>query len=264
MNTTLCSAMFAVSLSISLPAWADQAPANNESSAGAGDTIGTINFRADCSESVRADVDHALGMMHHMMYAQAQAEFEAIIQEDPGCAMAHWGVATSLFQPLWGTTPSAADITRGRQAIQEARNAVGDKRERLLIDATAAFFDTETDSVQERLAGWIARAEGDSARAIELMRSAGELEATAEKHPVTPGALLPPYESLDDLLLALDRPEDALAAYENSNRTWPQRYNTLDGAARAANAAGDTESAALWARRLMEAAPGNERAFTAM
>ena len=381
MNTTLRSAMFAVSLSISLPAWADQAPANNESSAGAGDTIGTINFRADCSESVRADVDHALGMMHHMMYAQAQAEFEAIIQEDPGCAMAHWGVATSLFQPLWGTTPSAADITRGRQAIQEARNAVGDKRERLLIDATAAFFDTETDSVQERLAGWVdgmhsayqafpkdleiatfyalslltkalsaddrkalhneaeqvlrtawktqpthpgavhysihatdADGRGGNAteivasytqiapnvphalhmpshiyvrlgdwpkmidwnqqsaevaaaispRAIEPMRSAGELEATAEKHPVTPGALLPPYESLGDLLLALDRPEDALAAYENSNRTWPQRYNTLDGAARAANAAGDTESAALWARRLMEAAPGNERAFTAM
>lgn len=60
------------------------------------------------------------------------------------------------------------------------------------------------------LAGWIAEAEDKPESAIELMRSAGELEATAEKHPVTPGALYPPYESLGDLLLAQNRPGEAL------------------------------------------------------
>lgn len=121
----------------------------------AGDDIGTVNFRADCDDGVRADVDHALGMMHHMMYTQAGAEFDAIIQADPDCAMAHWGVATSLFQPLWGTTPSSEDITRGRQAVRQARSAVEDERERLLIGATAAFFEPNTEQLRERLAGWI-------------------------------------------------------------------------------------------------------------
>ena len=35
-----------------------------------------------------------------------------------------------------------------------------------------------------------------------------------EKHPVSPGALLPPYEALGDLLLDLDRPAEALEAYQ--------------------------------------------------
>jgi tetratricopeptide (TPR) repeat protein len=109
------------------------------------------------------------------------------------------------------------------------------------------------------LAGWIANAEGDPERAIELMNSAGELEATVEKHPVTPGSLLPPYESLGDLLLSIDRPVEALAAYERSDQTWPQRYNTLAGASRAASEAGDTESAHQWANRLKETAPETTR-----
>ena len=105
---------------------------------------------------MRADVDHALGLMHHMMYTQARAEFDAITQADPDCAMAHWGIATTLFQPLWGTTPSAADISQGRQSVQSARKAADNERERLLIDATAAFFEPDTDQLRERLAGWIA------------------------------------------------------------------------------------------------------------
>lgn len=39
-------------------------------------------------------------MMHHMMYTQARGEFEAIAQAAPDCAMAHWGVATTLYPPF--------------------------------------------------------------------------------------------------------------------------------------------------------------------
>ncbi len=123
-------------------------------------------------------------------------------------------------------------------------------------------FSTYVEVDRRILAGWIAKAEGNPELAIELMQSAGELEANVEKHPVTPGALLPPYEALGDLLVALDRPVDALVAYGSSDRTWPQRYNTLSGAAQAAEAAGDEESAALWVRRLRETAPRTERGAT--
>ena len=60
------------------------------------------------------------------------------------------------------------------------------------------------------LAGWMARAQDDPEEAVRLIRAAAELEGTLEKHPVTPGALLPPYEALGDLLLELDRPAEAL------------------------------------------------------
>lgn len=516
MNAYLRFAMLAASLSVPLPA-------------SAGDAVGVVNFQANCAEHLRPDVDHALGMMHHMMYTQALAEFDAITQKAPGCAAAHWGLATSLLQPLWGTTPSPAEIARGREAIGKAREAAKDEREKLLIEATAAFFEPETEQVRERLSGWIAgmekayqafpqdlnvatlyalsrltlaltaddpqalhdeaehvlraawetepnhpgavhysihatdadgraehateivdsyaeiapevphalhmpshiyvrlgdwprtiewnsrsadvarnnkegdatsfhyihavdyqvyghlqrgedqaaesvwktaqangphqgnfpgayhlasiparlavearnwdaaaaimprqpgyiswdnfawpdglswfarglgavhagdldaarqaeqrmaalveeatsaadarfavylevdrrilegwiaNAEGKPQRAVELMESAGELESTVEKHPVSPGALLPPYESLGDLLLSLDRPAEALAAYERSDQTWPQRYNTLQGAARAAEEAGNAESALQWRHRLQETAPETTR-----
>ncbi|SFU96540.1 hypothetical protein, partial [Halomonas korlensis] len=155
MNTAFRFALFVATLSIALPASAHQDATHDKHTANGENAVGTISFKAQCAEDVRADVDHALGMMHHMMYAQAKAEFEAIIQADPNCAMAHWGTATSLFQPLWSTTPSADDIAQGRQAIQEARENVEDERERLLIEASAAFFEPETDRVQARLAGWI-------------------------------------------------------------------------------------------------------------
>lgn len=93
------------------------------------------------------------------------------------------------------------------------------------------------------LVGRIAHAAGDDEQAIELLERAAELEATVQKHPVTPGALLPPYEGLGDLLAELDRPAEALEAYEASLAVWPKRYNSLLGAARAAAAAGQPEVA---------------------
>jgi len=496
---------------------------------GAEQQIGTVAFGADCVDEAQQAFDHALGLMHHMMYVQAHGEFDTIAQAHPDCAMAHWGVATTLFQPLWATTPSDAEIARGRDAIEQARATVEDEREQSLIEATAAFFEPETDRQWDRLSGWIdgmaaayqaypddhdiaalyalsllteatraddrdavhdeaeailkrvweeepthpgaihyaihatdadgraenalemvesygkiapnvphalhmpshiyvrlgdwpqvidwnarsaevarehdvngaisfhyihavdylvyghlqrgedsaaeqireaawdegrhqgsfpgafhlaaiparlaveqrdwetaaaieprvpdyiawdnfhwaeglswyarglgavhtgdleaareaeqrlaslakgaeaapderfsvyieadrhilagfiAHAEGDHERAVELMRTAGELESSVEKHPVSPGALFPPYEALGEVLLALDRPDEALAAFERSDDMWPGRYNTLLGAVRAAESAGDADVAERWAERLLEIAPDAER-----
>lgn len=522
--------MLGLALSLNLAARQDHM--HDDAPVGSDAEIGTVDFRVDCDQAAREAFDRALALMHHMMYVQSRSEFEAITESHPECAMAHWGVATTLFQPLWGTTPSEEEIERARAAIDQARANVDSDRERLLIEATAAFFEPETDQLWDRLpgwidgmaatyeaypddldvaalhglalltqaqregdaqrhalhdraeailrevfdserthpgaihysihatdadgrarnalemveaygeiapnvphalhmpshiyvrlgdwpsvidwnvrsaeaalehevdgaisfhyihaidylvyghlqrgedstaeniwetardrerrhqgsfpgafhlaaiparlaveqqdweraagleprapdyiawenfhwpeglswfarglgavhtgaleqaekaeqrlgslaraateaaderfsiyleadrrilAGWIAHARGDDERAVELMRSAAELEGTVEKHPVTPGALLPPHEALGNLLMALDRHEEALAAYEASDKVWPDRYNTLLGAARAASLAGDERAAAEWSARLVKVAPQSER-----
>ncbi|WP_341936411.1 tetratricopeptide repeat protein [Marinimicrobium sp. C2-29] len=520
--------LFFTSLMMTAPAMA-QHTMHDDQPVSADDSVGEVDFRANCDESVRAEFDRALGLMHHMMYVQARAAYEDVARSAPDCAMAHWGVATTLFQPLWGTLPSSEEITRGREAIKRAEELADNEREQSLIRATAAFYGPDTDRLQPRLAGWIegmdsayesfpddpdiaslyalsrlalalesddrqalhdeaesvlravwdeeprhpgavhysihatdadgradnaleivesygqiapkvphalhmpshiyvrlgdwpsviewnersaqsaidhksegatsfhyihaldylvyghlqrgedtaahevwqsaqangphqanfpgafhlasiparlaveardwqaaaeiktrvpdyigwdafywpegvswfarglgavhtgdlaaareaeqrlatlsesatsaadrrfstylevdrlilsgwiAQAEDKPERALARMRAAGELEATVEKHPVTPGALLPPHEALGDLLLALDRPEEALAAYERSDQTWPKRYNTLSGAVRAAQAVGNKQSAAKWRERLRDVAPDDER-----
>ncbi len=499
-------------------------------SVAADNSIGEVDFQASCEGSAQADFDHALGLMHHMMYVQARAAFEDIIETDPDCAVAYWGVATTLFQPLWGTRPSAEDLERGWRNIEQARERVDTDREEHLIEATAAFFrepeaadfatrihrwvegmegsynaypdhpdiaalyslsrltlaqrvedrdalfdeaeavlrdiyeaspthpgaihysihatdvdgraENALDMVEDyakiapevphalhmpshiyvRLGDWpeviewnrhsseaalehqangaishhyihavdylayahlqrgedemaeavvedalakephqptfvsafhaasmparlaverrdwerarelevrspdylpwdespwaegltwyarglgaahtgeldaaneaeqhlkalrdsakaagddsmaayieidrlvlsgrIAFEQGESDRAVELTRAAAELEATTEKHPVTPGALLPPYEALGALFMDLDRPPEALEAYEASDSIWPRRYNTLMGAAQAAKAVGDAEAAGNYAKSLLAIAGESTR-----
>jgi tetratricopeptide (TPR) repeat protein len=497
-----------------------------------GEALGTVDFQVSCTDAARPAFDKALGLMHHMMYVEAQAAFEQTVEQDPNCAMAYWGIATTLFQPLWGTRPSADDLNRGWSLIQQAKALEpATDRERRLVAATEAFFrDPETAEFRTRmerwaqametayqahpedhdtaalyalsrlalaqlaaekrgplhdeaeavlreiyeeapthpgavhytihatdadgragraldivrsygeiapevphalhmpshiyvrlgdwpeviewnlrsadaalkypvgdavshhfphaadyilyaylqqgeddqalaimedtlskdnfqrsfisafhvaamparyaverrewseaaeleprspdylpwdqsvwaegmtwlarglgslhtgdlngaqeaegrlaelrdnakaagdqhfatyieidrliLAGWIARAQENPEEAVSLIRRAGELEGTVEKHPVTPGSLLPPREALGDLFMNLERPAEALEAYRASEKIWPKRYNTMLGAARAAVAAGEEESARGQYAKLLEVAGGSDR-----
>lgn len=103
-------------------------------------------------------------------------------------------------------------------------------------------------------AAWLAHAQGDDARALALMREATQQEAASEKHPVTPGEVLPAAELLGDLLLELGRADEARTAYETSLARSPNRLNSLSGAARAAEQAGDADAAARYARQVLAVA----------
>jgi tetratricopeptide (TPR) repeat protein len=105
--------------------------------------------------------------------------------------------------------------------------------------------------IQRRAAeAWLAKAEG-SVEALQLMRSAADLEDSTDKHPVTPGAVLPAREMLGDLLLELNRPSEALIEYERSLVDSPNRFNSLAGAARAAQLSGNRLKARLFDQKLV-------------
>jgi tetratricopeptide (TPR) repeat protein len=55
--------------------------------------------------------------------------------------MAHWGIAMTLFQPLWPTRPRPAELQRGWEAVQKAKALQPPTgRERLFVAAAEAFF----------------------------------------------------------------------------------------------------------------------------
>ncbi len=99
---------------------------------------------------------------------------------------------------------------------------------------------------------WIAYAEGRVTQALALMNEAHGLELTTQKSPVTPGAVLPTGELLGDMLLELGRHTDAMQAYEAELVRSPNRFNSLFGAGRAAESAGNIEAARGHYRRLVE------------
>ncbi len=103
--------------------------------------LGVVDFQASCSATVRADFDRAVALLHHMTYPAARESFERIIEREPTCAMAHWGVAMSLFQPLWPTRPGPAELSRGWEEVQKAKALnPPTERERLLVAAAEGFF----------------------------------------------------------------------------------------------------------------------------
>jgi len=104
-------------------------------------------------------------------------------------------------------------------------------------------------------AGWIASADGKKDEAVRLLREAADLEDRTDKHPVTPGAVAPAREQLADLLAETGKPAEALAEYETSLKTAPNRFNGLSGAARAAKASGNNEKAKQYYAKLLEVAP---------
>ena len=87
-------------------------------------------------------------------------------------------------------------------------------------------------------AAWVAYAEGKHDEAVRLMRAAAELDDATDKHPVTPGTLLPAREQLGELLFELKQPAAALQEFETSLKTSPNRFNGLYGAARSAKLVG--------------------------
>ena len=102
-------------------------------------------------------------------------------------------------------------------------------------------------AIQRQIAqAWVAHANGSNDEAIRLMRAAADLDDATEKHPVTPGSVLPAREQLGELLLELNRPADALKEYEGSLQRAPRRLAGLYGAAQSAKLSGDGEKAKLY------------------
>lgn len=67
--------------------------------------LGTVDFPISCSEPAQVEFNRAVALLHHMTYPQAREAFGRVATADPECAMAHWGIAMTLFQPLWPTRP---------------------------------------------------------------------------------------------------------------------------------------------------------------
>ncbi len=155
------------------------------------------------------------------------------------------GAAKLTLAPAWfprNEFPSAEALTqfsRGLGAartgdLAAARSALArlDSLHRSLGGPKRGYdWAPQVDVQRLALRGWIARAEKRDADAIAQLRAAATLEDSTDKHPVTPGALLPAREQLGDLLLELGRKGEAAEAYEAVLKTSPGRRNSIRGLA---------------------------------
>ena len=105
------------------------------------DQIGEVHFPVSCAAAVQKPFERGIALLHSFWYEEAEKEFGQIAKDDPSCAMAHWGVAMSLWHQLWDF-PSAETTKRGTAEVKQAKalDAKTD-RERDYIAAMAAFYE---------------------------------------------------------------------------------------------------------------------------
>jgi tetratricopeptide (TPR) repeat protein len=148
-----------------------------------------------------------------------------------------WTESTVAFARAMGLARSG-DATSARKEVARL-----EKLRDGLKEAKNAYWADQVEINRLEAAAWLARAEKKDAEALELMRSAAALEDTVDKHPVTPGPILPAREQLGDLLLEIGKPAEALAEYRADLASSPNRLNGLYGAARSARLSGDAAAA---------------------
>jgi tetratricopeptide (TPR) repeat protein len=210
------------------------------------------------------------------------AQLKAIRKTDPEnfkCAYsfaaipARWALERRQWTDAADLTVQPADFPWARfrpgEAITWFARAIGAARAGRIEQARAdveklAALQQEIASVRDgydwatqvavqhkAAAAWVAKAEGQTERARQLMQSAADLEDSTDKHPVTPGAVVPARELLGEMLLELNQPAEAFREFVKSLAESPNRLNALYGAARAAELAGDSRNAAHYYQKLV-------------
>ena len=182
-----------------------------------------------------------------------------------------WKAAAGLeIKPAWfpwNRFRNAEALVHYARAIGAAR--AGDVVARRSTDEIAAIrkampatrdydWSGSIGAQWEAAAALIAWAEGKKGEGFRFLRIAADHEDAVDKHPVTPGALLPVREMLADLLLENGAAPEALKEYEAVLKIAPRRFNATAGAAKAADKAGDKTKARAYAMQLREIANNTE------
>lgn len=151
--------------------------------------LGSVHFPVSCREPSQRQFDRAVALLHSFWYDEAEKAFRAVAEGERDCVMAHWGIAMSLYHPLWAP-PSTAELAKGREAIAAARALTAKtERERDYLDAIATFY-RDSDTIDHR---------------TRALAYANAMEQVARKHPGDKEAAIFYALALDGTALPTDK-----------------------------------------------------------
>ncbi len=114
--------------------------------------LGAVSFPTSCKPEVQRDFNRAVALLHSFAYHPAEEAFHLVAEQDPSCAMAHWGSAMTHFHQLWDLPPAPADFAAAQRELRQVGGLdQASERERGLLRAIGLVFqDAATVSYSER------------------------------------------------------------------------------------------------------------------
>jgi tetratricopeptide (TPR) repeat protein len=123
---------------------------------GSQERLGTVTFAVSCSQQTQQQFNRGVALLHDFWYAEARPQFERFAKDDPSCAMAHWGIAMSVFHQIWDR-PEDGAMKLGWAEIQKAQSLPANTaRERDYIAALATFYKPGDEDFMARVTAYSA------------------------------------------------------------------------------------------------------------
>lgn len=112
--------------------------------------FGDVSFSESCSYETRETFNLAISLLHSFEYIEAEKAFVQVIDVNPDCAMAYWGVAMSIYHGLWAP-PEPAVLEKGVKLLAIADKLPKSKKASEYINAIGTFYENwETIDNQTR------------------------------------------------------------------------------------------------------------------
>jgi tetratricopeptide (TPR) repeat protein len=116
--------------------------------------LGKVSFPVSCMAASETLFNRGVALLHDFWYEEAQSQFDLLAKSDPGCAMAHWGIAMSIFREIWDR-PDASGMQLGWTEMQKAQSLTSStERERAYIAALADFYHPDWREYPARIAAY--------------------------------------------------------------------------------------------------------------
>jgi tetratricopeptide (TPR) repeat protein len=115
--------------------------------------LGTVHFPSSCLAAEQKPVERGVAMLHSFWYEEAEKQFQQIAKSDPQCAIAHWGLAMSIWHQLWNH-PDRPTLDRGGAELKQARSLPATPREKGYIAALSKFYAHPDRPYQKRVTAY--------------------------------------------------------------------------------------------------------------
>jgi hypothetical protein len=118
---------------------------------GNGEKLGEVHFATSCDEPAQSDFNRAVALLHSFQFSRSIDGFDAVLREDPTCAIAYWGIALSEWSnPFAPGRKDNAQLQLGRQSTEQGKE-LGAKtdRERAYLAAVGKLYDDFESTPQQ-------------------------------------------------------------------------------------------------------------------
>jgi tetratricopeptide (TPR) repeat protein len=108
--------------------------------------LGKVVFPTSCDSKVQPRFERAVALLHSFSWQEGEKAFREVLEDDPNCAIATWGIASILIGNTFGVGPTPEEAQKAKETIARGR-AIGPKteRERFYIEAVAEYYDRFSD-----------------------------------------------------------------------------------------------------------------------